>query len=421
MVARSDKKIVIVGGGIIGLSSALACLKQGNRVEVVDRISGTGDNCSRGNAGMVVPSHFLPLAAPGVFRHAIQWMRDPESPFYVKPRLDWNLIKWGLRFYLASTEHQAKEVSPLLRDMHLASREHYIRWNDEGIDCSFAKKGLLMLCKSEKQLLEESHLAERARELGVPAQILNAEETSALDPNISMTVVGSIYYPKDCHLDPSQLIDSLRKRIVALGGSFRDEHLLTDWTVSTDTIHAIKTNRGVIEADEFVLCGGIWSEDLVKSLKLTLPMQAGKGYSLTLPFPIELPNVCSILCEAKVAVTPMGSALRFGGTMQIGELDQSIDPRRVHGIIKRIPEYMPRFKAQHFDGIQPWCGLRPVTPDGLPYIGRVRTWKNLTVATGHAMMGLSLGPATGELVSQLVNGQPTRFPLDRLSPDRYSE
>ena len=127
----------------------------------------------------------------------------------------------------------------------------------------------------------------------------------------------------------------------------------------------------------------------------------------------------SILCEAKVAVTPIGNGLRFGGTMQIGELNQSIDPRRVHGILKSIPDYMPRFRMQHFDGIQPWCGLRPVSPDGLPYIGRTSAWGNLTIATGHAMMGLSLGPITGELVNQVLHGRPTKINIERLSPDRY--
>jgi D-amino-acid dehydrogenase len=205
-----------------------------------------------------------------------------------------------------------------------------------------------------------------------------------------------------------------------MGGQISNNCLFQEWIHQGDTIVGIKTTQGDFTADEFVLCGGIWSDHLIRPLKLELPMQPGKGYSLTLPNPIELPNVCSILCEARVAVTPMGNSLRFGGTMQIGELNQMIDPRRVHGIIKSIPKYMPRFRPQHFDGIEPWCGLRPVSPDGMPYIGRTKNWKNLTVATGHAMMGLSLGPITGELVSQVVHGQPTKFNIERLSPDRYS-
>ena len=419
MVADSRKKVVILGGGIIGLSTAYAALREGAQVTVVDRISNTGDNCSLGNAGMIVPSHFIPLAAPGAFGNAVKWMMDPESPFHVQPRLSWNLMKWGLRFYLAATEFQVGQAAPLLRDLSFASRDLYIQWSDSGIDCSLAKKGLLMLCKSEHAMTEESAIAHRARDLGVPAQTLNAAETSALDPNVTMDILGSVYYPKDCHLDPAQLLASLKKQIVALGGIIQNDCLVTGWKTKGQAIVALETKLGEIEADEFVLCGGVWSEGLVRKLKLQLPLQPGKGYSLTLPNPIELPNVCSILCEAKVAVTPIGNGLRFGGTMQIGELNQSIDPRRVYGILKNIPDYMPRFRVQHFDGIQPWCGLRPVSPDGLPYIGRTSAWKNLTIATGHAMMGLSLGPITGELVNQVLHGRRTKIDIQRLSPDRY--
>ena len=419
MVADSRKKVVILGGGIIGLSTAYAALREGAQVTVVDRISNAGDNCSLGNAGMIVPSHFIPLAAPGAFANAVKWMMDPESPFHVQPRLSWNLMKWGLRFYLAATESQVGQAAPLLRDLSFASRDLYIQWSDSGIDCSLAKKGLLMLCKSEHAMTEESAIAHRARDLGVPAQTLNAAETSALDPNVTMDILGSVYYPKDCHLDPAQLLASLKKQIVALGGNIQNDCLVTGWKTKGQAIVALETKLGEIEADEFVLCGGVWSEGLVKKLKLQLPLQPGKGYSLTLPNPIELPNVCSILCEAKVAVTPIGNGLRFGGTMQIGELNQSIDPRRVFGILKNIPDYMPRFRVQHFDGIQPWCGLRPVSPDGLPYIGRTIAWKNLTIATGHAMMGLSLGPITGELVNQVLHGRRTKIDIQRLSPDRY--
>ena len=419
MVANPAKKIVIVGGGIIGLSTAYAALREGLQVTIVDRISSSGDNCSLGNAGMIVPSHFIPLAAPGVFGNAIKWMRDPESPFHVKPRLSWELMKWGYRFFLAANETRVKQVAPLLRDLSFASRDLYIQWSDSGIDCSLAKKGLLILCKTEHAMAEESKIAHHARELGVPAQTLSAAETIALDPNVTLRIAGSVYYPKDCHLDPSQLLTSLKAKIHLLGGKIQYDCLVTGWKTKDQSIFALETMQGEIEADEFVLCGGVWSEGLVKSLKMQLPMQPGKGYSLTLPNPIELPNVCSILCEAKVAVTPIGSGLRFGGTMQIGELNQSIDPRRVLGILKRIPDYMPRFRIQHFDGIQPWCGLRPVSPDGLPYIGRTKVWKNLTIATGHAMMGISLGPITGELVTSVLLGRPMRIDIDQLSPDRY--
>jgi len=169
-----------------------------------------------------------------------------------------------------------------------------------------------------------------------------------------------------------------------------------------------------------VLCGGSWSPQTTAQLGLNLPIQAGKGYSLTLRQPRELPNLCSIFTEARVAITPMGDTLRFGGTMEIGGLNDTINPVRVRGIIKSVPKYFPRFEESDFAGIEPWFGLRPVPPDGLPYIGRTKRLANLCLATGHGMMGISLAPITGQLVADTLTGARPRFDLSLLSPDRHS-
>jgi D-amino-acid dehydrogenase len=415
------KRVLIIGNGIIGLSSALAAIGRGFDVTVLDRNADSIENCSFGNSGMIVPSHFAPLAQPGVIAQGLRWMRDPESPFYIKPQLSWELMQWGMRFYMATNPDQVSAGSRLLKQMHLASRDKYCQWQDQGIDCSLSTRGLLMLCSSEHGLSEEAALAEKARELGIPASVLDPQETASLDPNITMKVHGSVYYPKDCHLNPAQLIRSLRSKISSLGGKFVYSKHVTGWDEHRGTIHAVQTTSGQYQADEYVLSSGVWSDGLSKPLGLKIPMQAGKGYSLTLPDPVELPKVCSILVEAKVAVTPIGSALRFGGTMQLGELNESIDPRRLNGILKSIPRYMPKFKASHFEGIEPWVGLRPVSPDGLPYIGRPRGIRNLVVATGHAMMGVSLGPITGDLVAEILEGQSTSIDLQLASVDRFKD
>jgi D-amino-acid dehydrogenase len=172
--------------------------------------------------------------------------------------------------------------------------------------------------------------------------------------------------------------------------------------------------------DELVLCCGSWSPGLVRGLGLKLPMQAGKGYSLTLTKPRELPRLCSICAEARVAVTPMGQQLRFGGTMEIAGLNEEINPVRVQGIIKSVLKYFPKFTPENFEGVKPWVGLRPCSPDGLPYLGRTQRFANLTIATGHAMLGLSLGPISGKLVSEIVSGDKPAFDLTLLSPDRFN-
>lgn len=411
--------IVILGGGVIGLSSALACLKRGHRVTVIER-DPQRRGASLGNAGMVVPSHFIPLAAPGMVAMGLKWMLSPESPFYIKPRLDWDLITWGLKFWRASTKTHVERSAPLLRDLSLASRKLYADLAEKE-DFGLVKKGLLMLCKTPHGLDEEAQTAEKARALGIPAEILDARATAALDPAVTMDIAGSVYFPQDCHLQPDRYVNTLLRLIRAAGGEVLNEVAVTGFRKSGRRVIAAMTSAGEIEGDEFVLCGGAWSPELAArlGLGLKLSMQAGRGYSLTLPEPVELPQICAIFTEARVAVTPMGGALRIGGTMEIAGMNEPVNPRRIEGILKALPQYYPEFKREHFAGVTPWHGLRPCPPDGLPYLGRTTKAENVIVATGHGMMGLSLAPVTGEVVGRLADREPMGFSgFEMLSPDR---
>ena len=415
-----SKHILIIGGGIIGLSTAHYCAQRGHRVTVIDRQPQRRDGCSFGNAGMIVPSHFVPLAAPGMVKMGLKWMWNPESPFYVKPRLSWDLITWGFRFWRAANKAHVARCAPLLRDLSFASRACYEELAAGGDEFSLVKKGLLMLCREQHTLDEESHTAESARALGIPAEVLDARQTAALDPGVTMDIAGAVYFPKDCHLSPGRFMRSLEDRLTKAGASLHWETEVTGFVKSGSRLAAVQTSRGEIAADEIVLAGGSWSPLLAKELALRIPMQAGKGYSLTLPQPRQLPEICSIFTEARIAVTPMNGTLRFGGTMEIAGLNEDITARRVQGIIKAVPKYYPEFRVEDFAGIPPWRGLRPCSPDGMPYMGRAAQWQNLTIATGHAMMGLSLAPVTGKLMAQVVDGEKPDHDLTLLSPDRFA-
>ena len=415
----SGKHILIIGGGVIGLCTAYYAARQGHRVVVIDRHAADHEGCSYGNAGMIVPSHFVPLAAPGMVALGLKWMWNPASPFYIKPRLDRDLLNWAFKFWRASTPERAARAAPLLRDLHLASSACFDELAELS-DFGFVKKGLLMLCKTPHTLDEEAKTAERAKQLGVPAEVLNAKQTAALDPDVRMDVAGSVYFPKDCHLSPNRFMIALKRQLDQAGANFSWETEVTGWRMGCARVEAAQTAKGEFSADEFVLCGGAWSPLLARDLRLNLPMQAGKGYSLTLPKPRQLPQICAIFAEARVAVTPMGHSLRFGGTMEIAGLNEDINPVRVQGIIKSVPKYYPDFTLQDFEGIQPWRGLRPCSPDGLPYVGRSSRYSNLCIAAGHAMMGLSLGPITGKLVAEILSGETPSIPIGLLDPDRYA-
>lgn len=417
----SEERVVIVGGGVAGLCSAYYAAKSGFRVTVLDRRPAGHEGCSWGNAGMIVPSHFIPLAAPGMVALGLKWMWNPESPFYIKPALDAGLLSWAWKFARAATPEHVRKSAPLLRDLNQASRATFEEMERvDGMEFGLTRRGLLMLCKTERALEEESRVADQANALGVAAETLDAKGVAALEPDVTMDVAGAVYFPGDCHLTPGRFMRVLTERCRALGVEFLTETEVTGWRREGSKVRAALTSRGEVGGARFVLCGGAWSPETAAGLGLRLPMRAGKGYSLTLPSPRQLPKSCAILVEARVAVTPMDGALRFGGTMEIAGMDESVNPRRVRGIVKAVPRYYPAFAPEDFDGVAPWSGLRPCGPDGLPYLGPTKAAENVIVATGHAMMGLSLGPVTGKLVGELLRGEPPSIDLSALSPDRYA-
>jgi D-amino-acid dehydrogenase len=423
--------VCIIGGGVIGLCCAWHATEQGFDVILIERGNPGSDNCSQGNAGMVVPSHFVPLAAPGMVAYGLSQLSNPESPFWIRPRLSLELIDWGIKFMRAATKERVEKAAPLLRDLNNASRAGFEQLAEEfGNDFGLVKRGLLMLTQTGHGLEEEEAGARKARALGVPAEVLTPEEAAKLDPGVQMKINGAVYYPNDCHLIPQKFVSGLTRRLVERGVRFIHDatahHFETTASGKVAAAVIVRTSdpslvlpkeESFIEADEFVLAGGAWSPELSRTLGLKLPMQAGKGYSLTVSSPPQLPEVCSILTEARVAVTPMGSSVRVGGTMEIAGNDLSVSQSRVRGIVRAMESYYPAFEECHFENVKPWRGLRPCTPDGLPYLGRTKKYKNLTVATGHAMMGLSLAPVTGKLVGEILSGSLNPDPL--LDPERY--
>ncbi len=416
----SPQHIVILGGGVSGLAVAEACARRGHRVTLIERHGARRNGCSYGNAGMVVPSHFVPMAAPGMVALGLKWMWNPESPFYIKPRVDTELARWGRLFIKSATKAHVERCAPLLRDLHLAARDAYQKFAVDNDDIGLTRKGLMMLCQEAHTLDEEAAMAARAEALGVPATVLDAAGAAQLDPGITMNIAGAVHYPMDCHLSPERYLAALERRAAEHGAAFLWDTAVRSLVRENGKIRAVLTSSGEIEGDVFVLCGGVWSGALLRPLGVRLPMQAGKGYSVTLPNPVERPALCSILTEARVAVTPMGDALRFGGTMEMAGLDERVTRRRVEGILRAASRYFPKFERHHFDGIEPWHGLRPCPPDGMPFLGRTAAAKNLVVATGHAMMGLSLAPVTGAITARLVANEDPGFDLTLLNPDRFA-
>jgi D-amino-acid dehydrogenase len=410
--------VAIVGGGAVGLCTAWYLQKAGISSLVVER-NQPGSGCSLRNAGLIVPSHFVPLANPGIIAQGLRWMLHPSSPFHVKPRFDPALFWWLWKFWRASTDAHVNRSMPLLRDLAQASFGLFEGLAAEGLEFEFMKNGLLMLFRSERGragCLEEAALAEK---IGVPARVVDQEGVCHLDPNTRYAVLGGVQFPEDGQLHPSAFGQAMAAAAEQAGAVIRSHTEISGFAARDNAIVAAQTSSGEISARVFVLASGAWSPAILRDLRLRMPLQPGKGYSLTIPRPAPCPRMPLMLTEARVAVTPFATSLRAAGTMELAGLDLSLNERRLTAIRRAVPEYLPDFNQQWATNAEAWSGLRPCTPDGLPYVGRFRQWPNLIAATGHAMLGITLAPITGQLVADLIAERRPSIDIAALAPDRF--
>ncbi len=413
-----DTDVIVIGAGSVGVSSAYALASRGRRVMVIDA-GRIGEGSSYGNAGLVVPSHSVQVAAPGVITQSLGWLLDPESPFYVKPRLDPSIWMWLLRFALAARESRAQAATHVLAQLQQASRALYDEWTalDGMPDCSYERRGLIYAFRTAKALDNFKHELEMLAKADVHAQVLDSAELHERVPTFRIDMAGGALFAQDAHLNPYHFVPALADQARKRGATFHERVEALGYETAAGRIASVRTTAGDFQADQVVLAAGVWSPGVARDLGLRLPIEAGKGYSLTYRRPDRDLTLPLILGEARFAITPMGPLLRLAGTMELAGMDPRITQRRVNAI--------RRAAVEHFRGIEDlelvelWRGLRPCSPDGLPLLGRTRRWENLIIAAGHTQLGLSLGPVTGEIVATLAEGDDPSIDLALLRPDRF--
>jgi D-amino-acid dehydrogenase len=409
--------ILILGGGVIGLCCALSLLRAGRAVTVLDK-GQAGHGSSHGNCGTITPSH-LPLHAPGMVGKALKWMFQRDAPFYVQPRLDVELLGWMLQFARRCNERDFRRTAEVKGKLLLRSREllgTLIR--DEGLHCEFAESGTLYVWREAADLTAAEADRAMLRDLGVPVERVEGPALRTMEPALREGLAGGHWHPGDARLRPNRYVAELARVVRAAGGRIVEQCAVQGFRSEGGRLAAVTTTQGEFSADQVLMALGAWSPQLGRQLGLRLPIQPGKGYSITYASPRQAPRIPLVLKERKVCVTAWDSGYRLGSTMEFSGYDDSLNPQRLQALRRGAAEYLDEPEGPRVE--EQWFGWRPMTYDDLPIIGRAPSWSNLTLATGHGMLGVSLSAVTAQLVTELITGRAPSLDLAPYSPARFA-
>jgi len=413
---RSD--VLILGGGVIGLSCALALRRAGASVRVLEQ-GAPGSGASHGNCGTLTPSHAIPLSVPGVPLKALRWMTRRDAPLYVNPRPDVERWRWLLGFARRCNAH-ASETAALAR-CAILQRSHVLlpQWlAEEAIDCDYAKLGTLYVYRDSRALDADRADIEWLHRLGIAAEILDGDAAMSVEPALKPGVIGGVRHPDDAQLRPDKLVAGLARRVRERGGIIEEGARVEGFNCGDKRIAAVRTERGNFTGECIVLAFGAWSPRFARQLGMRLPMQPGKGYSITTSRPDPCPRQALVLREAGVCVTAWQDGFRLGSTMEFSGYDESLNRTRLDALRRGAQAYLRApFGAELREE---WWGWRPMCVDEVPLIGpSFSRWHNLLLATGHGMLGVSMSAATGELIAASIAGTPSAVDPVPYLPARF--
>lgn len=397
---KRNSDILIIGGGIIGLACAYYLMKAGRQVCIIDQDC-IGAGASHGNCGLVYTSGLLPLCAPGIIRHELIRTIRRTSPLYIKPGLDIPRLFWLLNFARNCTADHLNYAIQTRKKMLHHSRLLYERlFSEEPLNGDWEKKGILMVFKSEAAWQEHAKINEYLKSYGLGAEPLVGDALFGLEPSLREDIYGAWHHPVDSHLRPDKLLQEWKDLLLRHDTVIAENCALQSFGLTGERIAGVITTQGEFTAETYVLASGAWTPPIARQLGLSIPIQPGKGYSITMARPPMCPNLPCYLYEKSVVATPWQSGFRLGGTMEFSGLNSIIYEKRIQNLIAAARQYL-KTPLKESVGEQ-WVGMRPMTYDDLPLIDWAPRQNNLMLATGHGMMGISMAPSTGKLVSELI-------------------
>lgn len=414
---NDNNDIIIIGGGIIGIACAHYLLDKGQRVRIIEQDQ-IGSGASHGNCGLLHFSGVIPLCTPGVVSHEILRTLKGSSPLYIQPRVDLGLWQWLINF--------ARACNPTRMNTAAKAKDSILKYSaalfdtllsEDGMDCDFEKNGLLLLFKDKKYFDKYEKTNAFLKTFGFDAKRLDQKQTKTFEPAVSSDVIGSYFNSHDWHLRPEHLLETWTKRLIEKGLIIERKCKANALNIENGRIKSVSTVKGTYRADQFVLTTGTWVPEIQKSLGLKIPVQPGKGYSITMMRPQKAPQRPCLLYERNMVATPWNSGYRLGGTMEFSGFDAQLNEKRLGRLIKGANEYLETSTAETV--IERWTGLRPMTHDDLPIIGRPAGLDNLTMATGHGMLGLTMATGTGKIITDLILKNKCEIDISAFSPERF--
>ncbi|MDE1960728.1 MAG: FAD-dependent oxidoreductase [Xanthomonadaceae bacterium] len=415
---RRQSDVLILGGGAVGLACALYLLRAGRSVTVIER-GRAGGATSHGNCGTITPSHAVPLAAPGVLADGLRWMLKKDAPLRIAPRADFALFEWLLQFARRCNARECRRVTSIKTPLLLRARselEELVR--GENLDCEFHAAGTMNVYRDARAFEKSQASVQSAAEFGIAVETLDGAACRLREPALNDSIVGGHFHPGDAQLRPERYCAELVRAIVASGGEIRESTTISGFRTAGDRVESVVTHCGEFTGREIVFALGAWSPQLARQLDLRIPIQPGKGYSITYTRPARYPRIPLSLKERAVCVTAWDSGYRLGSTMEFSGYDDSLNRTRLDALKRGAAEYL--IEPEGPCVVEEWYGWRPMTYDDLPILGRTASLKNLVLATGHGMLGITMSAITGRLIAELVNGASPSLDLAPFSPARFN-
>jgi D-amino-acid dehydrogenase len=411
-----DSDVLVIGGGVIGLASAYYLAKEGKQVRLLEQDT-IGAGASYGNCGLIFTSHLVPLCAPGTIRHEMKRMFQRQSPLYIKLAADVKRFIWFLNFARKCTaSHMAYAVQARAKLLQNSKKLFQRLFEDESIDCDWAEKGVLLVFKTKSEMQKYEQTNERLKPFGLDAVPLIGDDLFRIEAALREHLYGAWFHKGNSHLRPDKLLPAWRQVLQKMGAVIEENCRVEALVAGERRIQKAETTSGDYTADEYVLAAGTWTPQLTRRLKLNVPVQAGKGYSLTMARPSLCPEIPCYFYEKSVVATPWKSGFRLGGTMEFSGFNSKIVARRIQNLTSAAREYLK--EPLRTTDIEEWAGMRPMVYDDLPIIDRAPNQHNLVVATGHGMSGISMATSTGKLVAEIITGRrphidPAAFRINR--------